>query len=68
MEKNVGEKLRKMNFKEDEQTLFTEILLAVVSCDHDFMFYWLYQLPNVFLFYKKNYITELGFSPKVLWT
>ena len=30
MEKNVGEKLRKMNFKEDEKTLFTEILLAVV--------------------------------------
>ena len=31
MEKNVGEKLRKMNFKEDEKTLFTEILLAVVT-------------------------------------
>ena len=31
MEKNVGEKLRKMNFKEDEKTLFTEILLAIVT-------------------------------------
>ena len=31
MEKNVGEKLSKMNFKEDEKTLFTEILLAVVT-------------------------------------
>ena len=31
MEKNVGEELSKMNFKEDEKTLFTEILLAVVT-------------------------------------
>ena len=30
MEKNVGEELSKMNFKKDEKTLFTEILLAVV--------------------------------------
>ena len=31
MEKNVGEELSKMNFKKDEKTLFTEILLAVVT-------------------------------------
>ena len=64
MEKNVGEKLRKMNFKEDEKTLFTEILLAVVTMI--LCFIGCINLVSIMcLYFLKNYITELGFSPKV---